>query len=165
MDGAGVLKNVTASLEGRIATAEREIRRLKQDMRDMPTRMQSRYDTSREETSVIVDALVRKVIEFREALRELGSLNPPPGKSVGIGSLVRMMVGGQRLYVFLVPSIGGERLIVDDETVVTVTQAAPLGAILMNREEGEAFSAEINGQERAIVVDRVLQCRAGSLTD
>lgn len=107
-----------------------------------PGRMESRYDSTKQEASYHASALIARLDELKKRLAAIGQDQPmPAGRAiVQIGSLVAIERAGRTSHVFVVAAGEGEELHSDalDAPITAISPQSPIGSLLVGRMKGQA---------------------------
>lgn len=139
-----VVAEAIKSIDDKMKTAEKQVRGAIQAANNSPSRMQSRYDSSREEYSMQAAAIGGGLEELR-LLKAflLGLLGGQAigSDDIGLGSLVRLDYGdGEDEHLLVVPNNGGDEFEINGIRVRTVSADSPLGTALIGHKSGEVVS-------------------------
>lgn len=100
------------------------------------------------EASYVARGHAERTQKLEQALVQLGALELRdfgPKAAIGTSALLELQHRNQRLYYFLVPAAGGEKLAFADVEVQTITPTSPLGAALLGLGEGD--EAEVSSPQ------------------
>jgi transcription elongation GreA/GreB family factor len=92
------------------------------------------------EASYVARGHSERVAEMEEALARLNTLELldfEPGARIAMSALVELEHRGRRLFYFLLPSAGGERLPSAGVEIQALTTQSPLGTRLLGLTEGD----------------------------
>ncbi|MEK6935121.1 MAG: GreA/GreB family elongation factor [Nanoarchaeota archaeon] len=141
-----------------ISNASQELERMteatdkmRQSAIDAPGRMESRYDSSKQEYSYLADSMNARRIELNDALSALQQFDLPENQnSVDIGTLVKLMdESAQKVNsYFVLPAAGGEYIETEEGEVTIITQQAPLCAAMMGLKKDDVFTFIHRGKDR-----------------
>ncbi|HEY4476477.1 MAG TPA: hypothetical protein VJB69_00585 [Candidatus Paceibacterota bacterium] len=153
MDKHKLFQQIESSIKEQIADAERA----RQDSQDEANRhvgrMQSRYDTFKEEAQQMAAAhelrkvgLSRSLSTIRSFLADLDTLQT--GGMIRIGSVVLLesLDGQKQKRVALAPVGGGIKISQEVNEVTIVTPSAPLGRTLLGKLGGEKIELILDGK-------------------
>jgi len=119
-------------------------------------RMESRYDTIKEEQSKLADVIGMQVYEQRERLRLLqyfwSITTVTTGTVIGPGSLVVVEAENQEKVYFLIESGGGCIFELEGHEVNCISIQAPLARSLIGHTQGEIVEMKIGGRKRLLTV-------------
>jgi transcription elongation GreA/GreB family factor len=135
-----ILAAIIASIEGNISFHEKMIEQTRQDVIAAPSRMQSRYDSSRQELSYQFDKLNERLGELLDHLNSVKIMNIAETRAVGIGSIVTTNEQGVTETYFV--SVGGEGKVlkVNDFEIIVISPSAPLALELMGKKRGQCIT-------------------------
>jgi len=97
------------------------------------------------EASYVARGHAQRTAQLEEAIARLShleSMDFGPGASIESTALVELTQGKQRLFYFILPVAGGERLRVGDVTVQSLTPTSPLGSALLGLSAGDEAEVE-----------------------
>lgn len=118
---------------------------------DSPGRMQSRYDSSKQELSYLVDSHQERLIQIKKEQVLLKNFKfGLAGDEVRTGDMVEVNSDSNQLFYFILPCGGGQIIEVSDFGQITViTHLSPLGKMLLGKMEGDLFM--FNGKELEVI--------------
>lgn len=97
-----------------------------------------------------------QLAEAREQLRFLNLPVLPPDTAISAGALVELEEeDGTTRALFMLPHAGGTEVSVDGVSVLVVTAASPLGALLLGRGRGDDVSLRTRDKRREYVITDV----------
>ncbi len=103
---------------------------------------ETKWDTCGLEQSYLARGHAQQFAALAVQVEELRAFAPPDfsGKLIGAGALVETEMGGERMLFFLLKCGGGVEVEVDGQEVSVITEASPVGAALLAKNEGESYS-------------------------
>lgn len=118
---------------------------------DSPGRMQSRYDSTKQELSYLVDSYQNRLSDIKKEKSVLENFKiVPAGEEIKTGDMVELDTGSTRQFYLILPYGGGVVTEVPNFGGVTViTPLSPLGKILLGKIVGD--SVVCNGKEFKIM--------------
>ena len=136
-------------------------RRSQEDANEHLGRLESRYDTFKEEAQYLEAAQQHRQAEITgwiHVLEELVHGRPEvlqPAATVRMGALVTVetAAGAEPARFFILPAGAGEELEFDGRTIQTLSVGAPLARSLMGRRPGEAVALGSGVGDRARIVE------------
>jgi transcription elongation GreA/GreB family factor len=107
------------------------------------SRAENQYDMHAQEAAYLAEGQARMVAELHETLSHYRTLDVgpfAPGSPIAVGALVRLRpAAGQTRTYFIGPRAGGMEVRIEDETVLVVTPASPLGRQLVGHRAGNTL--------------------------
>ena len=87
-----IIASVCKIISGLIDDTKRQFERTRQDVIEAPGRMQSRYDSSKQESGYLVDALQKRLMQIKGELITIGGVKIDRANTgvVEIGSLIEI---------------------------------------------------------------------------
>jgi transcription elongation GreA/GreB family factor len=110
-------------------------------------------DTRALEQSYLARGEAQRIEELRHGLAEVRALTLRAlreGDPIGLGALVTLDEGDQRLTIFIAPHGGGVRLA--DGKVQVVTPRSPLGRELLGKRAGDDCELTLAGRVRSLSI-------------
>lgn len=150
-----IIESARNTISGIIDDTKRQLDRTRQDVIEAPGRMQSRYDSSKQESGYLADALQKRLTQINGELTRIGSIKIDKTSSgiIETGSLVAIIEGEKKRFFMIL--LGGGGTIVKSTilncAVTIITPVSPIGKTLMNMAKGDLV---IFGQ-REMTVDSV----------
>jgi len=130
-------------IDDRTKTTQKQVKDAVQAANDSPSRMESRYDSYREEYSMQAAAIGNNLVGLR-LLREFlaGLLSGQAlqnSNQIMLGALVGLNYGDgdDDEFVLLIPNSGGDHIEVSGKHISTVSIESPLGAALIGHKIGD----------------------------
>ena len=119
-------------------------------------RMESRYDTIKEEQSKLADAIGMQVYEQRERLRLLqyfwSTITMTVETVIGHGSLVIVETENQEEVYFLIESGSGYAFEIAGYEITCISLQTPLARVLIGHRQNEIIEMEVGGRKRLLTV-------------
>lgn len=144
-----ILNKLLVQKQATLSSAESSLEEMRKIAIDAPGRMESRYDSTKQEYSYLADDTADAVERGNQEIKQLQELivnTVNPTSITNIGSIITATMDGQeRIYMLL--SLGGGTT-VDDEVlgkINVVSATSPIGAKLLNKKVGE--KVELNKKE------------------
>lgn len=119
---------------------------------DPDSRAENKYDTRTLEASYVARGQAQRVAELQEAVHQFQVLSGrlPSGPVVQLGSVVKFQDG--QVY-FMGPAAGGTEVMYEEQEILIITPASPLGHKLMGKREGETVELRPGVNFRVVGVD------------
>lgn len=136
-----IIASVCKIISGLIDDTKRQFERTRQDVIEAPGRMQSRYDSSKQESGYLADALQKRLMQIKGELITIGGVKIDRANTgvVEIGSLIEITEEKKKKFYIIL--LGGGGTIVKnstlDCTVTVITPVSPIGKTLMNTTKGD----------------------------
>lgn len=106
---------------------------------DGESRSEGKYDTRSTEANYLADGQARQAELVGQGIASIEALefrDFAAGEAAGMGALVEVKMGRERIWFLLAPAAGGLEVVVDGVEVTVVTPQAPLGGQLMGARPG-----------------------------
>lgn len=139
-----VLDRLLQLLNENASFIESQIEQKSKDMSEAPGRMQSRYDSSKQEIGYMVDSLnnrlfnLKKDISIIEEFKREYIKSDIPCQNVGIGSFVQLEIGGEKEFYFILPAGGGTTVSAEELGEITIISPdSALTKAIIGRKVGE----------------------------
>ena len=146
-------------VEEKIKQSMQDVKNATQDAIVVPSRMESRYDSTREEYSTRAAAFQRIVDDLKllkAALQELLKMDSS-GDKVEIGSIIVYRINDTESQMALIlPQNGGGILETPVGEVLLISKRSPIGAEMLKHQEGDVFIFKTpDGDKQNIVLEKV----------
>lgn len=153
MNKSTIFEKIRDNLNETLAQAEKNRDDAQAEANKHVGRMQSRYDTFKEEAQYLVTAHEARIAELRMALAQIQTMlehvdTLEAHSTVRIGSvvLIEADTGTQRLHL-LSPAGGGIQIENEGKALFVLTPDAPLGKLLLGKEEGDEVELRIGDKK------------------
>jgi transcription elongation GreA/GreB family factor len=154
MDKLKILKAVQESLEDELRRQLAAQETAAAGATHTEAKAESKWDTCGLEQSYLARGHAKQFEALARQVEELRSFVPPclSGKSIGAGALVETEMDGETFLFFLLNCGGGTELEVDGREITVITPESPVGAALVGKRQGVAYSfrAGITGKIRLV---------------
>lgn len=136
MNKSVVLISIQKMLTDELETLTRGARASFAAATDPDSRAENKYDTRTLEASYVARGQAQRVAELQEALHSFQALSQDMSECliVRLGALMTLDDG--QLY-FIGPAAGGTEVIVNEQDILVITPASPLGQKLMGKRAGD----------------------------
>lgn len=159
-----IIKKAVEDIDNKIKTTERQVKDAVQAANDSPSRMESRYDSYREEYSMQAAAIGGNLLGLR-LLKEffvglLSGQGMKDNDEIMLGALIKLDYGDgeEDEYLLLVPNNGGDEIEIQGMQVRTVSIRSSLGNALTGHRIGEKISYTI---DQTNIVTRIADIQKG----
>lgn len=150
-----IIELACKTISGIIDDTKRQFDRTRQDVIEAPGRMQSRYDSSKQESGYLADALLKRLARLRSELTMIGSIkiNKTCAGIIEAGSLVVIIEEEKRRFFMILLGAGGTivKSTILNCAVTIITPVSPIGKTLMNAAKGDLVIFD----QREMTVDSV----------
>ncbi|KAF0177694.1 MAG: hypothetical protein FD161_2338 [Limisphaerales bacterium] len=146
-----LLKAILAALQAELQTYVRAAKSARAEATDEQSRAENKYDTRGLEASYLAAGQARQVVELEAAIAAFEALPVRkfgPGEVIGLGALVELEQGGERMFYFIGPSAGGTEAKCGKQDVLVITPQSPLGGQLQGRKQGDWLNLTLGGKQR-----------------
>lgn len=139
----------TTILKALLVELENDLRRLQAANADASagathgeSRAETKWDTCGLEASYLARGHAQQFKALAASVCELRAFTPPvyTGKPIGPGALIEVEQGRDQMFFFLLPFGGGVEVMVEGREVTVITPESPVGAALLDKEQGESYS-------------------------
>jgi len=132
-----VVEAFIEKFEKEIEELKKQLEQLSEDIKTAPSRMESRYDSRRQELSYLQSGYQQKLISLLEDLDILKSLPIEKKDKVEKGALIKT---SDNDYFLILDCCGGKEVEVDGKTITILATYSPLYEDeLKSKKEGEVF--------------------------
>lgn len=151
MDKKELLEEIARSLETRLAELRKSVRTSQEMTRDAPGRIESRYDTSREEMGWLATGQAALLAEWEGNYRIFKGIAPEPKQTVQIGAFFRAdsTSGDISLRCLVCEGGSGFECKTSFGTITLVSPSSPLAKAAMGRSQNDTFV--VNGRVNYIL--------------
>ena len=122
---------------------------------DADSKAENKYDTRNLEASYLARGQAFRVAELQEAVSAFEDLEVHPpllGKTVRIGSMVKLQTPSEILFYFIGPAAGGTEIMHEGQEILVTTPASPLGKKLMGCKAGDQFDLRPGWRARVLEI-------------
>jgi len=146
-------------LEQEAKTFKDGAERARQDAIEAPGRMESRYDTRKEELSALYGSLQQQYLNLQKATSALKGINLRIVNSVQEGALVKINDRTEKkLCIYFIVSVAvTETVQIEDEEVVIISIGSPIGRALLKHQAGETIKVELPLKTKTIKSINILK--------
>lgn len=164
MNKGALFQQLESHIKKQIANAEQARRDAQDEANRHKGRMQSRYDTFKEEAQQMAAAHELRKIELEKELSTLSGFvavldESKTGGAVKIGSLVVLeTLEGQKQWRVLMSPVGGGIELVSDlrDKITVITPPAPLGQSILGKFGGEKIRLGLVGKTTEYAILEVI---------
>ncbi len=136
-----ILNKLLTQKQEELAATGAALEKIKQTAIEAPGRMESRYDSTKQEYSYLVNDTLGAFERIESEIKEIKLLSTntkhTPSTVIENGSLIRATLDGQEKIYLLLTFGSGEAI--SDETIGTIniiSTSSPIGEILLNKSSG-----------------------------
>ncbi len=145
-----ILKVLIAELEGELHRLLAANEQASAGATDSEAKAETKWDTCGLESSYLARGHAQQFKTLAAEVHNLRGFAAPDytGRSIGLGALAEVEMGSEALLFFLLHCGGGIDLAVEGREVTVITPESPIGAALLDKRQGDAFSfrAGISGK-------------------
>lgn len=135
-----VVQKFRELLEQQLEGARHALNKTQEGAREAPGSNVTHSDTSKSRLSDVAVGLQRRVADIDAALAALRyPVSPVSVATIGALVSVRDTEGDSVTHYYIVRYAGGNIVEVDGVNIMSISAGAPLGRMLMNKEEGDDF--------------------------
>lgn len=162
MDKQSLFKQISANLRDAQEKAEQARNTAQKEANSHVGRMESRYDTFKEEAQYEVAAQEVRIRGYQNGINQIATLlanasSLSPSRTIKIGSIAKLKpkTGEERFYI-ISPAGGGVTAKDVGISVSALTPDSPLGKQLLGLEAGDDCELNIGGIKTHYIVKEVL---------
>ena len=158
MNKRALIDKIIAHLAAERDLATRAARAAHAESTHEQSKADNKYDTRGLEASYLAHGQARQAEEIGEAILRFESLAaraPGPQEAVDLGALVEVDRRGARSLYFIGPGAGGTEIEFENQEVLVLTPASPLGRQLMGRRSGDRVKTELAGTRQEFRVTAI----------
>jgi hypothetical protein len=103
---------------------------------------ETKWDTCGLEQSYLARGHAQQFEMLVMQVEELRAFCPPDfsGKPIGVGALIEVKVGGEKMLFILLNCAGGMELTIKNCEITVITPESPVGTALLGKKQGQAYS-------------------------
>ena len=149
-----ILKAVLAELENDLHRLQAANEDASAGATSSEARAETKWDTCGLESSYLARGHALQFKALAAHVHELRSFFIPSfkGKPIGSGALVEVEQSGEAMLFFLLPCGGGVEVTVEGREVTVITPESPVGAALLDKNEGDTYSFRVGSTEKILNV-------------
>ncbi len=142
MDKQKILKTVQEALEEELRRQLAAQEMAATGATHVEAKAESKWDTCGLEQSYLARGHAKLFESLARQVEELRSFVPScfSGKPIGAGALLETEVDGETALFFLLYCGGGTEIEVDGREITVITPESPVGAALLGKRQGDAYS-------------------------
>ena len=152
MNKRAIIKKITDKLVGELEIYFRAAQFSRAEATHESSKAENKYDTRGLEASYLARGQSKQAAEIEAAIAEFEKLrvkNFGADEPVGLGALVELENGGEKLFYFIGPRAGGTEILHDKKEILVITPQSPLGEQLLGRKAGEQPQLTLGGAKQA----------------
>ncbi|WP_136065668.1 hypothetical protein [Pontiella sulfatireligans] len=155
MDKKKILKAVQAELEEELRRQLAANETASAGATHGEAKAETKWDTCGLEQSYLARGHAKQFEALAMQVEELRGFVPSDflGKPIGVGALVQARMSGEPLFFFLLKCGGGVEVQNDGAEVTVITPESPVGAALLDKKQGEAYSFRAGMEGTIITVE------------
>lgn len=137
-----IIEMLCDKLQNTLQDIQNHFEAVKQRAIEAPGRMQSRYDSEKQELSYLADALLDRIKRLQQEIIILKQhhISVAAEEETGIGSLVIIMSKSENEKLYLILPAGGGEIIkskILEKEITIISHYSPLGKILLGKTIGD----------------------------
>jgi hypothetical protein len=142
MDKTKILKAVIVALEEDLRRQLKGQASAAEGSTHAEAKAETKWDTCGLEQSYLARGLAQQFEALAKQVEDLRAFVPPDfsDRPIGTGALVETEFGGEKMLFILLNCGGGVELTVDGREITVITPESPVGAVLLDKRQGEAYS-------------------------
>jgi len=112
------------------------------------SKAENKYDTRGLEASYLAGAQAKRAGDLKESVYKLQKISPRDfgsNDAIGVTAVVKVMIDDttERNF-FILPSAGGQKVVMEGETYHVITPESPVGSVLVGKKLNDAFQVRMN---------------------
>jgi transcription elongation GreA/GreB family factor len=122
-------------------------------------RMQSRYDSTKEEMAYLANSYQNSMQRTMESIvffEKYKLIEDIPSQHIQLGSIVRVEEDNDCETYFISEKSGGLKVDLEEEVIFVITPSSPIGQILLGQKSGSDISISTPGGNRRLKILEVL---------
>lgn len=142
MDKTKILKALISELEKELRRQLKGQETAAEGATHAEAKAETKWDTCGLEQSYLARGLAQQFEALAKQVEELRAFVPPDftDRPIGTGALVETGLGGEIMLFILLNCGGGVELTVEGRDITVITPESPVGAALLDKRQGEAYS-------------------------
>lgn len=156
MNKANLVQQIIATLEHNRSVAKAVLTATHEAATHSESRAENKYDTRGLEAAYLADGQRRRLDEIEQALIRFKTVPQHRCEVIRIGALVEVAVNDSHRWLYLGPDGAGIKIETDAAHVMVISPQAPLGALLLGKEEGDEVLLDANGRTLVYEIIQVL---------
>ncbi|WP_372845154.1 transcription elongation factor GreAB [Pontiella sp.] len=155
MDKKVVLKAVLTAMEEELRRQLKGQEMAAEGATHAEAKAETKWDTCGLEQSYLARGLARQFEKLAKEFEDLRAFRPEDfsGKPIGIGALIEAEMEGFKDLFFLLDCGGGTEVRVDGREITVITPESPVGAALVGKFVGDAYSFRAGMDGRVLSVE------------
>jgi transcription elongation GreA/GreB family factor len=152
MNKRAIIKKIIARLTDELEIYFRAAKFSRAEATHESSKAESKYDTRGLEASYLARGQSKQAAEFETAITEFEKLPMKKfgtDEPIGLGALVELETGGEKLFYFIGPRAGGTEILHDQKEILVITPQSPLGEQLLGKKSGDPLQLKFGGEIRA----------------
>ncbi|MCM8540041.1 MAG: GreA/GreB family elongation factor [Lentisphaeraceae bacterium] len=144
MNKEKLFKAILKEVQRKLTLAIDAVKMAHESATDKENIAECKYDTKGLEASYLVQGQAKRVEELEDALAALNSLKVRAVERVMLNALVKLKdENNKEEYMFIAPASGGLKVKFEDQEIMVMTPASPLGQALLGKSIGDEISVSI----------------------
>ncbi len=142
MNKAKILKALLAELDEELRRLLAANERASAGATNSESKAETKWDTCGLEASYLARGHAEQFKTLAAEVHNLRGFVAPDytDHPIGVGALVEVDLGGEAMLFFLLHCGGGIDLMIDGREVTVITPESPVGAALIDKQQGDSFS-------------------------
>ena len=140
-----IISQVLEELKEKSITVNQQIDQTRKDVIKAPSRMESRYDSSRQELSYLAQGYQKKLLEIEKDIEILKNFETKENyQEVSVGSLVKIKRDSEYINYLILP-VGGGIVINNPKIgkVIVVTPKAPFATSIIGKKINDSITINL----------------------
>ena len=152
MNKRAIIKKVTEKLASELEIYFRAAHASRTEATHESSKAENKYDTRGLEASYLARGQSKQAAEIEAAIAEFEKMPAKKfgtGEPIGLGALVELENGGEKVFYFIGPRAGGTEILHDQKEILVITPQSPLGEQLLGRKAGEQPQLNLGSTKQA----------------
>lgn len=157
MNKSDLVKQVIKRLVRVAGSIEQSSKAARQESIDAPSKMESRYDSTKSEQDWLAQALATTSGKLRSQIEQFKTLDFSPSSKAQTGSVVTLheRKADREMYFLLPAGLGAVLITQDGQEVFVTTPDSPVGKAIMGSVAGDIRSIDAPSGVRQVTIDQV----------
>ena len=155
MNKRAIIKKIIAKLTEELGIYFRAAQFSRAEATHESSKAENKYDTRGLEASYLARGQSKQAAEIEAAIAEFEKMPAKKfgtGEPIGLGALVELENGGEKVFYFIGPRAGGTEILHDQKEILVITPQSPLGEQLLGKKAGEQPQLNIGGAKQAVKI-------------
>jgi len=151
MNKRAIIKKIIARLTDELEVYFRAAKFSRAEATHESSKAESKYDTRGLEASYLARGQSKQAAELEAAIAEFEKLPQKKfaaAEPIGLGALVELETGGEKIFYFIGPRAGGTEILHEKKEILVITPQSPLGEQLLGKKSGNQLPLAFGGAKQ-----------------